>query len=253
MSNSEGCRKILLKIGYLGAAYCGFQVQKNAPSIQETVQDAAERVFGKRYPLSGCSRTDSGVHALEYYCTVETDGDANNVPIEKIPDAMNSLLPEDIAVFHAEYKDSDFHVRYSVRSKEYKYVVWNSKYKNPYLKDRAYHYPKALDVCIMNTAAKAFIGRHDFSAFMASGSSCEDTVREIYSASVEREGDTVVFKVSGNGFLYNMVRIMMGTLIAVSEGKIDAYGIDDIIKNCDRSAAGMTVPACGLYLNKVNY
>ncbi len=253
MSNSYGYRKILLRIGYIGTDYCGFQVQKTAPSIQETVQDAAERVFGKRYPLTGCSRTDSGVHALEYYCTVDTDGDANNVPIDKIPDAMNSLLPDDIAVFHAEYKSEDFHVRYSVRSKEYKYVIWNSKYKNPYLKDRAYHYPRTLDADKMNAAAKAFVGEHDFISFMASGSSCEDTVREIYSASVEREGDTVIFKVSGNGFLYNMVRIMMGTLIAVSEGKIEANGITEIIKNRNRSAAGMTVPACGLYLNKVSY
>ncbi len=245
--------KILLKISYLGTDYCGYQVQKNAISIQERLQDAVCGVFGHRYPVTGCSRTDSGVHANEFYCTVDTDENANSVPLDRVPAAMNNLLPDDIAVYTAEAKSEDFHPRYSAKSKQYRYVIWNGRQKNPFMNNRAYHYAKPLDAEKMSKAAEKFIGEHDFRGFMSSGSSVESTVRTIYDASVVREGDCVIFTVSGNGFLYNMVRIIVGTLIAVSEGKIPLDEIDEIIASCDRSRAGMTAPACGLYLNRVTY
>jgi len=245
--------KVLLCISYLGTNYCGFQVQPNGVTIQQKIQDAVQAIYGFRCPITGCSRTDSGVHANKYFCTVDTSQAQNSIPENKISDALNRYLPDDIAVISAQFADDDFHVRYDVISKEYKYLIWNMRRKNPFFSDRAYHRPKPLDAAVMDRAAKSFIGKHDFAAFCAAGSSVTDTTREIFSTSVTSENGFVTFTVSGNGFLYNMVRIMTGTLIEVSEGHIAADSILSIIESCDRSKTGFTVPACGLYLNDVVY
>jgi len=244
--------KILLEIAYVGTLYHGFQVQNNAPSVQKTLQTALETFFNKKLLLSGCSRTDSGVHAKQFFCTVEGDI-ADTFPIAKLPIAASRFLPDDIAILSAKKVEDSFHVRYDVVYKEYEYLILNRAEKDPFLASRAYHYPRALDLDKMNQAAALIVGKHDFASFMAAGSKIVDSVRTVKSCSVEKNGDLVTVRVSADGFLYNMVRIICGTLIAVSEGKIKAEDIPDVIDACDRKRAGMTLPPDGLYLAKVVY
>ena len=244
--------KILLTISYVGTAFCGWQVQKNGRSVQATVQDAVEEVFGKRYPVTGCSRTDSGVHARGFKCTVDIDENAPKIPEGRIPIALNTKLPDDVAVRDASYVDDDFHARYSVKSKRYEYLIRNSTLRDPFLAGRAWTVPQPLDEALMNEAAQEFIGTHDFTSFRAAGSDVPDSVRTVYGASVRREGDSVIFSVCADGFLYNMVRIMVGTLVDVSRGSI-SESISDIINARDRKKAGQTAPPDGLTLAEVFY
>ena len=179
-----------------------------------------------------------------------------DIDVKKIPRAISAHLPEDIAVFDAEWVSDEFHARYDVKYKEYVYKICNSSVRDPFMEGRAWHYPRVLDDCDvvnMNAAAERYVGTHDFAAFMAQGSNVSTTERTVVAASVERIGSEIIFRVSADGFLYNMVRIMTGTLIAVGEGKITPADIDRIIQSKDRSLAGMTAPAHGLYLNKVVY
>jgi len=251
--------KILLNISYVGSAYCGYQVQKNGVSIQQKLNEAARSLFGFECDIVGCSRTDKGVHANMFCACVTEKGCksiSSTIPEASIPVAFNSYLPGDISVRSARYVEDDFHPRYDVKYKEYVYKIYNAPILDPFLYGRVWHYPRALSdkaLSDMNEAAKNFIGKYDFSAFMASGSKVVDTVRNVISARVERHGDTVEFIVCADGFLYNMVRIMTGTLIAVAEGKISPEQITDIIESRDRSRAGNTAPADGLYLNRVEY
>ena len=251
--------KILLNISYVGTAYCGYQVQKNAVSIQQRLNEAAKALFGFDCDIVGCSRTDRGVHANMFCATVSEhgkDGIASTIPEAALPQAFNSYLPGDIAVRSAKYVDDDFHARYGVKYKEYVYMLYNAQLSDPFLYGRVWHYPKPISdekLKEMNEAAGCFCGRHDFSSFMASGSKITDAVREVMSAKVERKGNIIEFTVSADGFLYNMVRIMMGTLISVAEGKIAPSDIPKIIEARDRALAGMTAPADGLYLNRVEY
>lgn len=243
-------RNLLLTISFDGTAYHGWQVQENAVTVQQTLQDALEHICSKRDNIVGCSRTDAGVHANMYCCNVRTES-----PIEcrKLVGALNAVLPEDIAALDCIEVDYDFHARYDCKSKEYIYRIWNSPNKNPFLYNYSLHYKYPLDAEFLDRQAKAFIGTHKFDSFCAAGSSVEDTERTVMNAAVERDGDTVIFRVEANGFLYNMVRIMVGTLIDISRGKIPADSIDKIIQAENRSAAGYTAPAHGLYLNKINY
>ena len=244
--------KILLTISYVGSAYCGWQVQKNGRSVQETVQDAVEATFGKRYHVTGCSRTDSGVHARGFKCTVDIDEKAPRIPEDRIPIAMNTRLPDDVAVRDAAYVDDDFHARYSVKSKRYEYVIHNSSLRDPFLAGRAWTVPQHLDEAVMDRAAQEFIGTYDFTSFRAAGSDVPDSVRTVYGASVRREGNTVIFSVCADGFLYNMVRIMVGTLVDISRGSI-SESISEIINARDRKNAGQTAPPDGLTLAEVFY
>ncbi len=243
--------KYLLTISYDGRNYCGYQRQKNGVSVQEKLTDAATALFGEGTKITGCSRTDSGVHAVAFKATLESENAA--IKPEKLPAALNAHLPPDISVRDASEADADFHPRYSVKEKEYRYIICNASTRDPFTEGRAYFFPKKLDAEIMNEAAQFLVGRHDFRCFMASGSKIEDTVREIYSCAVTREGDTVTVSVRGNGFLYNMVRIIVGTLISVSDGKIAKTDITKIIESKDRKNAGSTAPAEGLYLYDVKY
>lgn len=251
--------KILLDVAFLGTAYCGYQKQKGVPSIQETLTDAALCVFGEPCDITGCSRTDSGVHANQFCVTVSShnkSGIDTTIPIDKIPIAFANTLPKDIAVKGARWVEESFHPRYDVKYKEYEYRIYNGKYPDPFIADRSWHYPRAIDnqaLTRMNEAAGYFVGRNDFAAYMAAGSDIKDTHREVFEAKVFREGDTVVFRVSADGFLYNMVRIFTGTLIAVAEGRIAPEEIPEITESLDRKRAGITAPAHGLYLNRVVY
>lgn len=251
--------KLLLKISFLGTKYNGYQVQPSKPTVQGAMNEASARIFGFECDVVGCSRTDSGVHANEFFVCISKRGENAlecSIPMSSVPAAFNSVLPDDIAVISAKMVDSAFHPRYDVKYKEYIYKIWNSSVKNPFCSDRAYSMPRMLsDESLerMNAAAQAFCGTHDFAAFMAQGSKIRDTVRSVKYASVYKDGDYVVFKVAADGFLYNMVRIMCGTLISVGYGRIQPCDIDKIIESRDRKNAGATACACGLYLNKVVY
>ncbi len=251
--------KLLLKISFLGTNYCGYQVQPSRPTVQRALNEASQRLFGCECDIVGCSRTDSGVHANEFYVCISEKGRPSldcTIPMQSVPTAYNSVLPDDIAVLSASEVEDSFHPRYDVKYKEYIYKIWNSEIKNPFLADRAYHVPTRYSderIAQMNAAAQRFCGEHDFAAFMASGSKIVDTKRTVIHASVEKDGDTVIFRVAADGFLYNMVRIMTGTLLLVGSGKLTPDDIDKIIESGDRSRAGSTAPAAGLYLNKVVY
>jgi len=251
--------KLFLKIKYLGTDFCGYQVQKERRTVQGELNRAAKELFSYDCDITGCSRTDSGVHANCFCVTVAKKGENDietDIDVSKIPRAMSAHLPDDIAVVSASLVDSDFHPRYDVKYKEYIYRIYNGNVRDPFEMGRSLYVPQTLDgeaVERMNRAAAHFVGKKDFSAFMAQGSTVESTVRNVIYAEVSREGDIITFKVAADGFLYNMVRIMAGTLISVGLGRTDESEIPGIISSCNRERAGMTAAAHGLYLNKVIY
>ncbi len=244
-------RNILLTIAYDGRAYHGWQIQKNALSVQEVFQSALKNIIGDNFSVKGCSRTDSGVHANMYCINILT---THKISPERLKAAMNRFLPLDIVVNSAQEVSLDFHARYSCKSKEYIYKIWNSQERNPFLNGYALHYRYELDVEKLNSAAKAYIGTHDFTSFCTLDKREKgDFTRTVTSFHVTRDGKMVEMRVEADGFLYNMVRIMVGTLLRVAQGKIEVNEISNIIKGKNRKLAGPTAPACGLYLNRVNY
>ncbi len=243
-------RNFLFTIAYDGTDYHGWQVQPNGMTVQQAVQDAIEKILQKRENIIGCSRTDSGVHANNFCFNMRTE---SKIEPYRMVGAMNAVLPDDIAVKSCVEVPLDFHARYDSKGKEYIYKIWNSPQRNPFLQDRYLHYKKPLDVNMLNLAAQAYVGKHDFSAFCAAKTSVEDFVRTVEYANVTGNDEEVCFTVKADGFLYNMVRIMVGTLLEVAEGKISAESIVGIIDSFDREKAGRTAPAHGLYLNKVFY
>ncbi len=247
-------RNFLFTIRFCGTGYHGFQVQQNAVTVCQVFQDAVESLLGRRWPVKGCSRTDAGVHANRYCLSMQVE-EAVTIGCDAMVRALNVRLPGDIAVLDCREVPRDFHARYDCKGKRYRYLIHNSAIRDPFLEGRAHRVAtaKPLDHLLMDEAARGFLGTHDFSAFCATGGSVQDKVRAIYSASVAREGQTVCFQVTGNGFLYNMVRIMAGTLLDVGLGRTAPQEIGGIIASGDRSRAGVTLPACGLYLDEVFY
>lgn len=243
-------RRLLFEIAYQGTRYHGYQVQANAVSVAETLQDAIERVFGVREGIVGCSRTDAGVHANQYFFHMDTE---NRIPPEAAATALNHLLPGDIAVKGCREVGMDFHARYSVEKKEYLYQIWNHPIKDPFLSGLALHERRPIDERLLHLRSQEFVGRHDFLAFSSAGSDVSDTVRTIYACDVFREGDMVSFRIVGNGFLYHMVRLMAGTLLLTLCGKLPDGAITRILQSGQRGLAGPTAPACGLYLNRIWY
>lgn len=243
-------QNLLFKICYDGTRYHGYQVQKNALSVMTVIQDAIEKFTGIREPIVGCSRTDSGVHANEYYFHMKTELD---LPPRAFVFGLNHVLPRDIVVLSCEPVPLEFHARYSARRKQYIYRIYNAPIRSPFYEGRALHYPGKLNDQLLDREAKAFLGTHDFAAFCSAGSKIRDTVRTIYTADVSREGDLVTFTVTGNGFLYHMVRIMAGTLLKINEGRLQPGQLPEVIASGNRLFAGKTAPAHGLYLNRVDY
>lgn len=243
-------RNLLLTLCFDGSAYHGWQVQENAVTVQSTLQDAVQRILGVRENIIGCSRTDAGVHAEMFCCNMRTQ---KEMPPEKLQTALNAVLPRNIAVLSVKEVPYEFHARYDCKGKVYKYLIWNARTRSPFYENRAYHYPWPLDVPMLNEQIRQFLGQHDFSAFCASGSSVEDRVREITRAEILRNGDLIEIYIGGNGFLYNMVRIMVGTLLDIQSGAILPNSIPEILEQKNRKNAGVTAPAHGLYLHQVNY
>ena len=245
-------RNILLTIAYDGKNYHGWQIQKNALSVQEVFQNALFRVTGEENDIKGCSRTDTGVHANMYCVSFKTE---HRIPVERIPAAVNNYLPDSIAVLSAKEADEGFHARYSCKGKEYVYKIWNNHIRNPFLNGYALHYWCRLDMQAMKSAAEHFVGKHDFTSFCTVDNNRKkgDFHRTVECLAIKREGDLVSITIRADGFLYNMVRIIVGTLIYVSEGKIAPNDIPGIIEARERTLAGPTAPPVGLYLNKVFY
>ncbi len=244
-------QEYIFKIAYKGTNYCGWQVQPNKPTVQAIIQQAAEAVFGKSVFVTGCSRTDSGVHARGFIALI-SGSDLPSIPVASLPLAVNTHLPEDIAVLEAKIAPEGFHPRYDSKGKEYIYYIRNSRIRDPFANDTCWQYTKPIDIDEANRLCKEFVGRKDFRAFMAAGSKIIDTTREIKYFRSEREGDMIKFTVAADGFLYNMVRIMVGTVAERASG-IKGMDIADIIATQDRANAGITAPAKGLFLNRVFY
>lgn len=251
--NVNAGEKIALTIMYDGTCFHGWQVQNNAKSVQGTLQDGLENILGFRPDVSGVSRTDSGVHANNYVCHILKNG--ISIPPERLTAALNSHLRDSgIAIKCAEIKDADFHARYSCTGKEYIYKIWNARYANPFYKDKAMFYPMEIDIEKMRFAEEEFVGTHDFRSFMTKGSKNEDnTVRTVKYFNVSKEGELITISVCADGFLYNMVRIMVGTYVDLSRRGASKGAVREIIEKCDRKYAGDTAPASGLYLNKIFY
>lgn len=244
-------RNLMLTICYDGTGYHGWQIQQNAVSVQQVFQEALVRVLHEKPDIKGCSRTDSFVHAREYCISLKTE---HTIPCARLLGALNHFLPEEIAVLDCREVSPDFHARYSCIGKEYVYQIWNNPVRNPFLNHRALHYWYALDLDKLNEAAACYLGAHDFSSFCTlDARERGNMVRTVTKAECGREGDLVTFTVAADGFLYNMVRIMVGTLLRVAQGKLQPRDIPGIIEAKDRKAAGPTAPPCGLYLNHVYY
>lgn len=251
--------KLLLYLSYDGSAFCGYQAQSHGNTVQQTLNAATEALFGHPCDITGCSRTDSGVHAHMFCATITGQGGTplqTTIPLDKLPSVLNIHLPDSIAAGYARWVPDAFHPRYSVSSKEYMYKIYNAPHRCPFEHKRSWHIPRPITeemLVAMNEAAHGFIGRRDFSACMASGSEIEDRVRHVTSAYVERAGEHVIFTVRADGFLYHMVRIMAGTLVDVALGKISADSIPARLDTLDRRTLGRTAPADGLYLHRVFY
>ncbi len=241
---------IKLNLQYDGTNYHGWQIQPNGVTVQELLQNAVFEITRQKTAVTGCGRTDAGVHALDYVCNFHAD---TNIPIEKIPNALNSHLPDDVRVFNAEIAEEDFHASDSAVKKRYVYQILNREFDDAFLTKYAWHYRYKLNISDMQKAAEAFLGEHDFIGFASSGFTVKTTVRTIYSLDITENNGLITLDITGNGFLYNMVRIIAGTLVYVGSGKIDAGDTADIIASRDRKRAGITAPAKGLFLREVFY
>lgn len=241
---------IKLELMFDGTLYHGFQKQNNALTIQESLEAAIGKVCNERISITGCSRTDAGVHASMYVANFLSN---TRIPVEKIPFAVNAVLKEDIRIIKAEYAPEDFNSRKHALQKTYRYTIINRRHNDVFLKNYAWFYPSKLDVDEMKKAAGHFIGSHDFSAFMAAGSSAKTFVRDIKELKLDSKDGIINVYATANGFLYNMVRIIAGTLVYVGNGKLKADEIPEIIKSKDRTNAGITAPPQGLMLIDVKY
>ena len=245
-------KRILFTIAYDGSDFFGWQKQPDEKirTVQGEFEKALGRFFKKEVECIGASRTDRGVHALGQRAVIDID---TTVPTEKFPLALHSFLPEDISVVKAEDVSEEFHPRYDCVKKTYQYKIYNGKYRNPICRKYSEYCHVNLDENKMNEVSKAFIGTHDFKAFAASGNSSKTTVRTIFDIDVKREGEFVVITVTGDGFLYNMIRIMAGTLMLTGTEKLDFDGLSKIIESRDRTKAGKTAGPNGLTLMEINY
>lgn len=243
-------RNIKLITEYDGTSFFGWQKQPNARTVQETLENAILDLTGKACNLTGSSRTDTGVHALAHVSNFHTD---SKIPAEKFAFAINTRLPQDVVVKASYEVPEEFHARFDTSGKRYRYLIYNSRHASALQRNRAYFVFNPLEIEKMNQACKYLVGEHDFRAFMATGGSAKTTIRTMYKAEVFETGENIAFEIEGNGFLYNMVRIMAGTLVEVGMGRLEPEIIKDMLEGKDRRKGGRTAPPQGLYLMEVNY
>lgn len=243
-------RNIKLIIEFDGSNFCGWQRQPEGRTVQKVIETAIFKATGENIMINGSSRTDAGVHAREMVANFLTN---STIPGDKFREAINTRLPEDVSIIKSEEVDREFHARYSSKGKTYSYTIVNRYERLSLGHQYLYHYRYELDINAMRKACKYFIGSHDFRAFMSPGSSIKTTVRNIQGLYIEENEDKIKIFITADGFLYNMVRIIVGTLLKVGNGKLEAENIEDIIREGNRKKAGMCVPPNGLILEKVFY
>ena len=242
--------RVKMIVAYDGTNYCGWQIQPNGITIEQVLNEHLSRLLKEDIKVTGASRTDAGVHSLGNVCMFDTN---TRMPAEKISYALNQKLPEDLVVVDSCEVSDDFHPRFSKNRKTYEYRILNARFRNPTRRLDTYFYHYPLDTEKMSEAAKYLIGEHDFASFCSANSQAQTTVRTIYDCTVSKAGDIITIRVTGNGFLYNMVRILSGTLLSVGLGQIPAAQIPAIIEGKSRPLAGPTLPPCGLFLTDVTY
>lgn len=241
---------IAVKLRYEGTKYHGWQVQKNDVTVAQTFQDALYKTLGTEIKVTGCGRTDAGVHALNYCANFRSD---TRIPLKNLPLAINARLPDDIAVLDACYVDDSFNAIGSCIKKEYIYKIYNSNIRDPFLENRVCFYPQKLDIDLMTRAGKAFEGTHDFKAVRSVGTETKTTVRTVFHCNTEKTGNIITISVCADGFLYNMCRAIVGTMVYASYGKLLPEDIPHLLELGDRRLTGPTMPPQGLYLNRVWY
>ena len=246
----RGPRVIKLVIGFEGTRYGGWQSQKNGKTVQETFEKILLKILKERTHLTGSSRTDSGVHALGFAASFKTK---SKLPDKSLKNALNYYLPRDIVVYSAKTQARDFHARFDAKSKIYEYKIWNSPTRPLFEAPTVLWYPHLLDPALMKKAARALLGRHDFSAFQDKSGDERNPVRRLTRLYIRKEGALIRITVQGDGFLNHMVRIIAGTLIEAGRGKLKPEKVAQILRSRDRSQAGPTAKAMGLTLLKVNY
>ena len=242
--------RVKLTVAYDGTNYCGWQVQPNGISIEEVLNGCLSDLFSQDIKVIGASRTDSGVHADGNVCIFDVD---TRMDATKIAFALNQRLPEDVSIQESCQVEDDFHPRYGAKEKTYEYRILNCTHRKPLNRIDTYFYHYPLDVEAMDKAIKCLVGEHDFTSFASIHRQAKTTVRTIYDAAVTKSGDVVTIRLTGNGFLYNMVRIVAGTLIEVGGGKRTPESIVDVLNACEREAAGPTAPPEGLTLKSIRY
>lgn len=243
-------KRVRLTVAYDGTNYHGWQLQDNGVTIEGELNRCLTELLGEPVSVIGASRTDSGVHALGNVAVFDTE---SSIPAEKFSYALNRRLPEDIRVQRSEEVAADWHPRRCASRKTYEYRIYRGEFPMPVKRLYSYHIYRALDVKKMCLAAEYLVGEHDFKSFCQTGAQVESTVRIIYSAEVEEQGADLVIRVCGSGFLYNMVRIIAGTLLEVGTGKRTPESVEQVLAARERSAAGPTAPACGLTLMKYEF
>ena len=242
--------RVKMVVAYDGTNYSGWQIQPNGVTIEQKLNEALQALLGEDIRVAGASRTDAGVHSLGNVCIFDTD---TRMPAEKISYALNQRLPEDIVVQDSCEVPDTFHPRFSRSRKTYEYRILNRRFRMPTRRLDTYFYHYPLDVEKMQEAADYLVGEHDFKSFCAVNAQVKTTVRTIYACDVEKEGDIITIRVTGNGFLYNMVRIIAGTLVQVGGGAIEPEAVKEILAKKDRSAAGPTAPAHGLTMMGIEF
>lgn len=245
-----GMRRVLLTLSYDGTAYAGWQRQQNAMAVQQRLEEALHALTGERAGMAGASRTDAGVHALGQRAHFDTQ---SRIPAERFPYALNAHLPADIRVLAGREVNGCFHARFDARGKRYRYRIHHAPHASALERHLTAHVPVALDVQAMRLALPALLGTHDFAAFQASGGTAKTTVRTLTEATLTQEGEALTLMLRGNAFLYNMVRIVAGTLLDIGKGKLEAGCFARALATGDRLALGATAPAAGLTLMEVYY
>ena len=242
--------RVKLIVAYDGTNYCGWQIQPNGVTIEEKLNTALESLFHQEIKVTGASRTDAGVHSLGNVCIFDVE---TRMPAEKISYALNQRLPEDIVVTDSCEVAQDFHPRFSKSRKTYEYRILNRRFPDPTRRLDTYFFHYPLDVMKMQQAAAFLEGEHDFKSFASVHMQSETSVRTVYRCEVRKKNDIITIRITGNGFLYNMVRIIAGTLVKVGSGDINPEQMVDILAACDRATAGPTAPAHGLTMIGLEY
>lgn len=243
-------RWLKLTIAYDGTAYAGWQIQPTEPTVQAAIETAWHVITREQIRVMAAGRTDAGVHALGQVVGLATDSPLSTADLHR---GLNAVLPEDVAIVALEEAPENFHATYDAKRKTYRYQIHNGRTPDVFLRRYVWHYPQPLDANQMHTAAQALIGKHDFASFESAGSERPDSVRTLFAVEVSRDAERITIEVTGDGFLYNMVRAIVGTLVEVGKGARDVAWPAEVLAECDRREAGQTAPPQGLFLIRVEY